>query len=245
MSVLLRWSVVARACSSSCLRESFVPLSVKQELVVTDYVIWHRTGSCLCMTDRSCRKSNLSVSRFATCRGRFFPRTSHRAAIQTGRRQPTHQRTNQPTNQRTNGPTDQRTNEPTMGCCVSCFKSGGEQVASTEMTASANANPDGGKSMKISRKMTAPTISVEENRTVTGTGLAMAGVAIEQDAAYWEWHVQLPEGSSQKIMFGVATRKDRAFYKAQNESDGELWVSSLVHCRYRARGCREASSTTI
>ena len=56
---------------------------------------------------------------------------------------------------------------------------------------------------------------------VTGYGLALAGVAIEQDAAYWEWHVSMPEGKSDEIMFGVATKKDRSFFRALKESEGD------------------------
>jgi len=50
----------------------------------------------------------------------------------------------------------------------------------------------------------------------------MAGVSIEQDAAYWEFHVeQVPEGSSSEAMFGVATRKNSAFYKSLDEESGD------------------------
>jgi hypothetical protein len=49
----------------------------------------------------------------------------------------------------------------------------------------------------------------------------LAGVSIEQDAAYWEWHVQVPEGSTNEVMFGVATRKNTAFYKSLDEQDGD------------------------
>ena len=70
---------------------------------------------------------------------------------------------------------------------------------------------------------------------VSGSGLALAKIPIEQDAAYWEWHVNLPglprhpdededdmhdvhmngddEVDPYAIKFGVATRKDRNFYK--------------------------------
>eukprot|EP00542_Grammatophora_oceanica_P020198 CAMPEP_0194032394 /NCGR_PEP_ID=MMETSP0009_2-20130614/5346_1 /TAXON_ID=210454 /ORGANISM="Grammatophora oceanica, Strain CCMP 410" /LENGTH=168 /DNA_ID=CAMNT_0038672825 /DNA_START=213 /DNA_END=719 /DNA_ORIENTATION=+ len=71
--------------------------------------------------------------------------------------------------------------------------------------------------MVISRKMSAPSV-VFEGLKVSGNGLALAGVSIEQDAAYWEWHVS---GESQDMLFGVATSKDRNFYKSLEENDGD------------------------
>jgi len=53
---------------------------------------------------------------------------------------------------------------------------------------------------------------------MSGYGLALAGVTLEQDAAYWEIHVE--EGPTDKaieVMFGVATKKDRKFYNALEE----------------------------
>jgi hypothetical protein len=45
-------------------------------------------------------------------------------------------------------------------------------------------------------------------------------VAVEQDAAYWEGHVDLPEGKGpQEIMLGVATKKDRKFYTALEQQE--------------------------
>ena len=57
-------------------------------------------------------------------------------------------------------------------------------------------------------------------------GLALIGTNVEQDAAYWEAHVQLPGGdtgaSALEVMFGVATKKDRKFYNAlQEQEEGE------------------------
>ena len=52
---------------------------------------------------------------------------------------------------------------------------------------------------------------------MSGHGLALAGAAIEQDAAYWEWHInKVPEGA--KISFGVAHKKDRKFYNELDKS---------------------------
>ena len=112
----------------------------------------------------------------------------------------------------------------------------------------------------LSRAMSAPTIRLQ-GFTLSGSGLALAKIPIEQDAAYWEWHVDLPglprhpdnedRMHSVNIMdddnddsdnnnnnnnnidddnedpyalkFGVATRKDRHFYKSlenvQEEGD--------------------------
>jgi hypothetical protein len=55
----------------------------------------------------------------------------------------------------------------------------------------------------------------------------LAGAGIEQDAAYWEWHINAaPEGS--KIMFGVAHKKDRHFYNEFDKNkDGGLLVLKL------------------
>jgi hypothetical protein len=54
---------------------------------------------------------------------------------------------------------------------------------------------------------------------VSGSGLALAGVSIEQDAAYWEWHMEILTGKSDDLMFGLTTSKDAAFYRALDEAD--------------------------
>jgi hypothetical protein len=56
-------------------------------------------------------------------------------------------------------------------------------------------------------------------RQVSGNGLALAGVCIEQDAAYWEWHLEISSGESNGVMFGLSTSKDAAFYRALDEAD--------------------------
>lgn len=50
----------------------------------------------------------------------------------------------------------------------------------------------------------------------------MAGASIEQDAAYWEWHIlHVPPGTDKpQIKFGVATKKDRQFYNTLAENGG-------------------------
>jgi len=56
---------------------------------------------------------------------------------------------------------------------------------------------------------------------VSGHGLALAAVVIEQDAAYYEVHVELSSGGEEsvEIMVGVATKKDRKFYAALEEEE--------------------------
>lgn len=94
--------------------------------------------------------------------------------------------------------------------------------------------------------MSAPTIQIQGSK-LSGSGLSLARIPVEQDAAYWEWHVRLPGGAEPPpsegdreddegfqdvqvdagsdhddddpyaVKFGVATRKDRNFYKALEE----------------------------
>eukprot|EP00591_Stephanopyxis_turris_P004330 CAMPEP_0195520586 /NCGR_PEP_ID=MMETSP0794_2-20130614/17223_1 /TAXON_ID=515487 /ORGANISM="Stephanopyxis turris, Strain CCMP 815" /LENGTH=188 /DNA_ID=CAMNT_0040649973 /DNA_START=235 /DNA_END=801 /DNA_ORIENTATION=- len=84
--------------------------------------------------------------------------------------------------------------------------------------------------------MSAPTVNVDVC-TVSGTGLALAGVSVEQDSAYWEWHIEIPskqekingdemggddsyddfddeDDEFEAVKFGVCTKKSQAFYKA-------------------------------
>lgn len=111
-----------------------------------------------------------------------------------------------------------------MGCCCSCSKS--ENVESSkEMELRA-------KSLAVSRNMTSPHVKVEESGRISGEGLALAGVQIEQDAAYWEWHVQLPRNTHcDTILFGVTSKKNRKFYVEQDdkiqEEEGEKFLRVL------------------
>ena len=115
-----------------------------------------------------------------------------------------------------------------MGCCCSCSKN--ENVESSkEMELRA-------KSLAISRNMTSPHVKVEESGRISGEGLALAGVQIEQDAAYWEWHVQLPRDTHcDTILFGVTSKKNRKFYvelddKIQEEEGESCFrVLSIVY----------------
>jgi hypothetical protein len=53
---------------------------------------------------------------------------------------------------------------------------------------------------------------------ISGYGLALAGAGIEQDAAYWEWHI-LEAPQDAKIEFGVAHKKNREFYNGLDKID--------------------------
>ena len=99
----------------------------------------------------------------------------------------------------------------TMGCCSSCCGSSEDGESSREMELQAQKSR---KALSISRSMSAPTIVTREANVVSGTGLALAGVSIEQDAAYWEWHIRLGvKDTLENILFGVATKKDASFYQ--------------------------------
>jgi hypothetical protein len=65
---------------------------------------------------------------------------------------------------------------------------------------------------------------------VTGCGLAVAAVVLEQDAAYWEVHVELPEAKSVEVMVGVTTKKDRKFYEAHIEGEGTFQTQFMCRC---------------
>jgi hypothetical protein len=113
-------------------------------------------------------------------------------------------------------------------CCCSCFGSDndGEATAKeTEMQAKKTA-----KSMAISVNMSAPSVQSLGGKTC-GVGLALAGVAIEQDAAYWEWHIELPPRTHvDTILFGVTPKKERKFYKAlEDKIQGEEGKKSVFY----------------
>lgn len=91
-----------------------------------------------------------------------------------------------------------------------------------------------GPSLTIARRMSAPGVKIDKGMTrVSGTGLALAGCSIEQDAAYWEWHVERLEGPSSDDdpeelfdeesapKFGVATRKDRKFFQTLEAGEND------------------------
>ena len=62
------------------------------------------------------------------------------------------------------------------------------------------------------------------------------GVTIEQDAAYWEVHIQIPnDGEATEVMFGVATKKDRKFYKAFEEQEEGTWCNRDIMAENREK----------
>jgi hypothetical protein len=128
-----------------------------------------------------------------------------------------------------------------MGLCCSCLKSHSSQERETEMT-DQNAPKSSSFQFIISRKMSSPSVTVS-GLTVKGEGLALIDVSIEQDAAYWEWHVTADHGkvssdddnyndedlfnNDSALKFGVATKKNREFYNAianMSEHDDDVNV---------------------
>lgn len=128
-----------------------------------------------------------------------------------------------------------------------------------EMTQSSPSRVPPASKHGISRAMSAPTIQIQGCK-ISGCGLALGEIPVEQDAAYWEYHVQLPGSSSSRrpksedndngdegefhdvemnggddddenddddgsdpyaLKFGVATRKDRSFYKSLENAEAE------------------------
>jgi hypothetical protein len=94
-------------------------------------------------------------------------------------------------------------------CCCLCESiEDGETTQEMEMQAKTRA-----KSLAISAKMSAPSIKIDAPY-ISGLGMALIGVALEQDAAYWEWHIKLPPRTHvETILFGVTQKKDRKFYQ--------------------------------
>lgn len=92
-----------------------------------------------------------------------------------------------------------------MGCC--CCKSEDDGPSEKDLELKA-------KSLAVSRNMTSPNVEIGQRGVVSGAGLALAGVQIEQDAAYWEWHIRLPAKTHcDTILFGVTSKKNRDFYR--------------------------------
>lgn len=109
-----------------------------------------------------------------------------------------------------------------MGCCCSCNKDeDGATLKESEMVQQDTAQ----KSINV--RMSSPDIKVENNLCATGSGLALIGTALEQDAAYWEFHISLPAKKHiDTILFGVSPKRDRQFYEdlksnKQSEEEGE------------------------
>ncbi len=124
-----------------------------------------------------------------------------------------------------------------MGVCLSCLKSklksSEKETELTEQDA-----PTASFTFVISRKMSSPSVNFHgDGLTLSGDGLALVDVSIEQDAAYWEWHVTAEDskmGTDENadedffseetaLKFGCATRKNRQFYETleMHENDDE------------------------
>jgi len=103
-----------------------------------------------------------------------------------------------------------------MGGCVSsccCCGSSGDGNTNDDYELELQAKVR--KALKISKSMSAPTIHVSSKNEISGIGLALIGVSIEQDAAYWEWHIHLGvQNTLDSILFGVTTEKNTTFYKS-------------------------------
>ena len=81
--------------------------------------------------------------------------------------------------------------------------------------------------MTVSRALSSTTIEVQpdDKSKASGYGMALVGVAIEQDAAYWEAHIEVvaeQATTESEIMLGVATKKDRQFFNDLQEQKGDL-----------------------
>jgi hypothetical protein len=120
-------------------------------------------------------------------------------------------------------------------CCCCAGDEDGEDQKETEMKATISEADK--KTLAISPKMSAPTINVKDRTYVSGHGLAIAAVPIEQDAAYWEWHIAvlttlgLDVHLVEDIMFGVASKKDRKFYQELEENGAEkTGVYGMMMC---------------
>mmetsp|Transcript_28842 Transcript_28842/g.40778 ORF Transcript_28842/g.40778 Transcript_28842/m.40778 type:complete len:204 (-) Transcript_28842:1219-1830(-) len=116
-----------------------------------------------------------------------------------------------------------------MGGCCSCCSKGESDGADVEMTAKAQQI---NKDIIFSRKMSAPTITVNSN-SITGNGLAVSGLTIEQDAGYYEIILKAPKGPCDDVMFGLTTKKNRDFYKklaeASDEAKSDPEVTGTAH----------------
>jgi len=104
------------------------------------------------------------------------------------------------------------------------------------MTTSKDADAPKGadRVLTIARNMSSPSVKIDD-MVLLGTGLALVGVSVEQDAAYWEWHVELcrMDGSdhsidksgddeSSALSFGVATKKNSAYFRSLDKSEENM-----------------------
>ena len=81
---------------------------------------------------------------------------------------------------------------------------------------------------------------------VSGHGLALVGIPVEQDAAYWEAHVEVVvvqgehqrESPLQEAFFGVSTKKDQKFYRVMMEEQHEGKTRCCALCCIHIFRCR-------
>lgn len=97
----------------------------------------------------------------------------------------------------------------------------------TELASASSASQHSQANMTIHRAMSSTTIEVppDDRSKASGYGMALVGVAIEQDAAYWEAHIEVVAEQStteSEVMLGVATKKDRQFFNDLQEKKGEI-----------------------
>ena len=92
-------------------------------------------------------------------------------------------------------------------------------------------------SITISSQLSSPHIQIssDDSLQVSGVGLALASVSIEQDAAYWEWHIESTPSDADadaeddvgpSLKFGVSTKKNQAFYEALE--DGKTLICYII-----------------
>lgn len=104
-----------------------------------------------------------------------------------------------------------------MGCCFSSAgEDGGSSTKESELVKQEKAQ------QSINIRMSSPAIKVEDILCVTGSGLALVGTALEQDAAYWEFHISLPPTKNvDTVLFGVSGQKNRKFYEEVKHDEQE------------------------
>ena len=128
-------------------------------------------------------------------------------------------------------------------CCSSCIKAKREDKETELVEQLTTPKPI---TFAVSQRMSHPSIrtSGEDGFSITGEGLALIDVVMEQDSAYWEWHIdKVVEGEDDDeedeedlfgeegaLMFGLATRKSPEFYKIveeneDNDGTSQDWVS--------------------
>jgi hypothetical protein len=70
-----------------------------------------------------------------------------------------------------------------------------------------------------------PNFVYQSNLQVSGYGLALASVSLEQDAGYWEIHVVKVPDEIGRIYVGVSPKRDRQFFADGVKSEG-FWTNS-------------------